>query len=246
MTFFCGRFTGWGFEKVRSQVESQTPRSHERSTLALLPSFDTPRSRLPLPSDCGGTVSSRPRAECDFGTSPDVFGEFYSFFSMLRWLVQVSDATTILLEARKLALVPPENPVLELRVLDYDNAGVEAERRSRLPRHLALGSGRLRANKSEHRPQTSTKTRPLQAHGGNSRRVARPSTARSARQSHRSRLGKLVVRQRRRAIHGFIEGMRRRSISGTVGVPSRYSFLQRLTCDRVNRCAVLSPFAPHC
>ena len=32
------------------------PRSNERSMLALLPSSDTPTSRLLLPSDCGGTV----------------------------------------------------------------------------------------------------------------------------------------------------------------------------------------------
>ena len=60
--------------------------------------------------------------------NPDIFTEFYTLYDSLKWLNQVSKATAKLLESGKLALVTPDNPVLELRLLDYENTGIEVER----------------------------------------------------------------------------------------------------------------------
>jgi hypothetical protein len=58
----------------------------------------------------------------------DLFAEFYTFYAGLSWLAQIKNASVELLEAGKLASVSSENPVLELRLLDYDNTGVAVER----------------------------------------------------------------------------------------------------------------------
>jgi 4-oxalocrotonate tautomerase len=62
----------------------------------------------------------------------------------------------------------------------------------------------VRANHAERRTQTTTKAKTLQAHRGNTGGVSRPATARPGHQSRRNVVGKLVIRQRRSAVHGHL------------------------------------------
>jgi hypothetical protein len=64
-------------------------------------------------------------ATANLVANAEIFPEFYSLYSALSWLSQVTNASEALLEAGKLAPVSPENPVLELRLLDYDDTGID-------------------------------------------------------------------------------------------------------------------------
>ncbi len=60
-------------------------------------------------------------------TNWQFFSEFYKLFSQLTWLVKFRDATRDLLESPKLSATTGEG-LLAMRIIDYDNTGIEPER----------------------------------------------------------------------------------------------------------------------
>lgn len=60
--------------------------------------------------------------------TPDSFSQFYSFYSLLRWLLIFEKMCSELLEKEKVGDVAATDGVLELQIIDYDQGGIEAER----------------------------------------------------------------------------------------------------------------------
>jgi hypothetical protein len=60
-------------------------------------------------------------------SNPIFYSEFYTLFDGLSWLVKLRNTSKQLLEDDKLAGVP-SNEILQVRILDYDNTGIETER----------------------------------------------------------------------------------------------------------------------
>jgi hypothetical protein len=60
--------------------------------------------------------------------TPDIYIDFFTVYDALDWLVMIKDASTKLLEEGKLGPSPADADVLELRLLDYENTGVDIER----------------------------------------------------------------------------------------------------------------------
>src|SRR6266850_3989889 len=60
--------------------------------------------------------------------NPDFFVEFFTFSDALSWLIKLKDTSVELLEVAKVGPDPANVDILEVRILDYDNTGIEAER----------------------------------------------------------------------------------------------------------------------
>lgn len=60
--------------------------------------------------------------------NPQIFTDFLTLHDALSWLVKLKNGTVQLLEAGKIGSVSPETGVLEVRILDYENTGIEVER----------------------------------------------------------------------------------------------------------------------
>ncbi len=60
--------------------------------------------------------------------SPDLFVDFYTLYNGLSLLITFKDTCVGFLEADRIPPVPAGNEIVELRLLDYDHAGVENER----------------------------------------------------------------------------------------------------------------------
>ncbi len=60
--------------------------------------------------------------------APDLFVDFYTMYNGLSWLVTIRDTCRGFLEFQKIPTVSPGNGIIELRLLDYESAGVDNER----------------------------------------------------------------------------------------------------------------------